>query len=111
MKTSRMRGVTLVELLVAMVLGLFLVGVMGMIFLGSKSTFQAQNQVSRLQESARFAIDTISADLRMSGFSTISPPASGPRTTAARPGPRRWTRPSPARPWSRRRPPARWAMC
>lgn len=68
MKTSRMRGVTLVELLVAMVLGLFLVGVMGMIFLGSKSTFQAQNQVSRLQESARFAIDTISADLRMSGF-------------------------------------------
>ncbi|WP_310463406.1 PilW family protein [Sphaerotilus sp.] len=64
----RMRGVTLVELLVVMALGLFLVGVMGMIFLGSKSTFQAQNQVSRLQESARFTIDTLSADLRMSGF-------------------------------------------
>lgn len=63
-----MRGVSLVELLVAMALGLFLVCIMGMIFLGSKSTFQAQNQVSRLQESARFAMDTVAADLRMSGF-------------------------------------------
>ncbi|MEX8494420.1 PilW family protein [Sphaerotilus sp.] len=64
----RVRGVTLVELLIAMALGLFLVGVMGMIFLGSKSTFLAQNQVSRLQESARFTADTLSGDLRMSGF-------------------------------------------
>lgn len=62
------RGVTLVELMVAMGLGLFLVGVMGMIFLGSKGTFQSQNHVARLQESARFSVDTISADLRMAGF-------------------------------------------
>ena len=62
------RGVSLVELMVAMVLGLFLVGVMGMIFLGSKGTFQSQNHVSRLQESARFTVDTLAADLRMSGF-------------------------------------------
>ncbi|MBP8270853.1 MAG: prepilin-type N-terminal cleavage/methylation domain-containing protein, partial [Sphaerotilus sp.] len=62
------RGVTLVELMVGMTLGLFLVGVMGMIFLGSKGTFQAQNHVSRLQESARFTVDTLAADLRMSGF-------------------------------------------
>lgn len=64
----RPRGVTLVELMVAMVLGLFLVGVMGMVFLGSKGTFQAQNHVSRLQESARFTVDTLATDLRMSGF-------------------------------------------
>lgn len=68
MKSRRVRGVTLVELMVAMGLGLFLVGVMGMIFLGSKSTFQAQKHVARLQESARFAIDTVAADVRMSGF-------------------------------------------
>ncbi|WP_338414294.1 PilW family protein [uncultured Sphaerotilus sp.] len=65
---SLAHGVTMVELLVAMALGLFLVGVMGTIFLGSKSTFQAQNHVSRLQESARFTVDTLSGDLRMSGF-------------------------------------------
>lgn len=62
------RGVSLVELMVAMGLGLFLVGVMGMIFLGSKGTFQSQNHVSRLQESARFTVDTLATDLRMSGF-------------------------------------------
>ncbi|WP_293995332.1 PilW family protein [Sphaerotilus sp.] len=66
--TRRVRGVTLVELMVGMALGLFLVGVMGTIFLGSKSTFQAQNHVARLQESARFTMDTVSADLRMAGF-------------------------------------------
>jgi type IV pilus assembly protein PilW len=64
----RTRGVTLVELMVGMALGLFLVGVMGMIFLGSKGTFQSQNHVARLQESARFSVDTMSADLRMAGF-------------------------------------------
>ena len=64
----RVRGVTLVELMVGMALGLFLVGVMGTIFLGSKGTFQAQNHVARLQESARFSVDTVSADLRMAGF-------------------------------------------
>ena len=63
-----MRGLTLVELMVAMGLGLFLVGVMGTIFLGSKGTFQSQNHVARLQESARFSVDMLSADLRMAGF-------------------------------------------
>ncbi|NYG34061.1 PilW family protein [Sphaerotilus montanus] len=67
-RLRRVRGVTLVELLVAMGLGLFLVGVMGTIFLGSKGTFQSQNHVARLQESARFSVDTLSADLRMAGF-------------------------------------------
>lgn len=67
-RLPRARGLTLVELMVTMALGLFLVGVMGTIFLGSKGTFQSQNQVARLQESARFSVDTISADLRMAGF-------------------------------------------
>ena len=67
-RQPRARGLTLVELLVAMGLGLFLVVVMGTIFLGSKGTFQSQNHVARLQESARFSVDTLSADLRMAGF-------------------------------------------
>lgn len=72
-RLPRARGLTLVELMVTMALGLFLVGVMGTIFLGSKGTFQSQNQVARLQESARFSVDTISADLRMAGV-RIQPP-------------------------------------
>jgi type IV pilus assembly protein PilW len=62
------RGFTLVELMVGMALGLFLVAVMGTIYVGSKSTFQSQESIARLQENGRFAMDTIATDLRMSGF-------------------------------------------
>lgn len=62
------RGFTLVELMVGVALGLFLVAVMGTIYVGSKTTFQAQESTARLQENGRFAIDTIATDLRMSGF-------------------------------------------
>lgn len=65
---SPQRGVTLIELMVGILIGLFLVSVMGMIFLGSKGTFVAQNQVARLQESARFTADVVAGDLRMAGF-------------------------------------------
>lgn len=62
------RGMTLVELMVGVVIGLFLMAVMGTIYVGSKTTFVAQETTSRLQENGRFALDTLSTDLRMSGF-------------------------------------------
>ncbi len=65
---SSARGFTLVELMVGVAIGLFLVAVMSTIFVGSKGTFQSQESTSRLQENGRFAMDTIANDLRMSGF-------------------------------------------
>lgn len=62
------RGMTLVELMVGMAIGLFLVTVMGAVYVGSKGTFNAQESTSRLQENGRFAVDLLSADLRMAGF-------------------------------------------
>ena len=67
-RRSRQAGFTLVELMVALTIGLFVVAVMGTIYLGSKSTFLSQDSMARLQENGRFAIDTIGADLRMAGF-------------------------------------------
>ncbi|MFO1277434.1 MAG: PilW family protein [Sphaerotilus natans] len=64
----RCRGMTLVELMIGLALGLFLVGVAGTLFVGSRMTFSAQSQVGRLQESARFAAERLGADLRMAGF-------------------------------------------
>ena len=61
-------GMSLVELMVGLVLGLFVVAVMGAVYLGSRSTFVAQESGSRLQENGRFVMDTIANDLRMSGF-------------------------------------------
>lgn len=65
---SPVRGVSLVELMVGMVLGLFVIGVMSAVYMGSRNTFVAQESGSRLQENGRFAMDTIANDLRMSGF-------------------------------------------
>ncbi len=59
---------TLVELMVAAMIGLFVVAVMGTVYIGSKGTFLAQDAMARLQENGRFAMDTIGADLRMAGF-------------------------------------------
>ncbi|MBP6903181.1 MAG: PilW family protein [Burkholderiaceae bacterium] len=62
------RGFTLVELLVGVAIGLFLMAVMGAVYVGSKTSFVAQESGSRLQENGRFAMDTLTQDLRMSGF-------------------------------------------
>ncbi len=64
----RQHGMTLIELMVGLAVGLFLVVVMGSIYVGSKGTFNAQESTSRLQENGRFAVDTLAASLRMSGF-------------------------------------------
>jgi type IV pilus assembly protein PilW len=65
---ARQRGMSLVELMIGVVIGLFMVSVMGAVYLGSKGTFVAQESTARLQENGRFAMDTIANDLRMSGF-------------------------------------------
>ncbi|MEK8049624.1 PilW family protein [Ideonella sp. DXS22W] len=59
---------TLVELMVGLVIGLFVVAVMGSVYIGSRTTFAAQESTGRVQENGRFAMDAISQDLRMSGF-------------------------------------------
>jgi type IV pilus assembly protein PilW len=65
---DRQRGVTLVELLVGAAIGLFLVAVMGALFVGGKGGMRSQNHVARLQENGRFLADTLANDLRMAGF-------------------------------------------
>lgn len=62
------RGVSLVEMMIGIVIGMFLVAVMGTMYAGTRSTYTAQESTSRLQENGRFAVDAISRDLRMSGF-------------------------------------------
>ena len=59
---------SLVELMVGVALGLFLIAVMGVMYIGSRSTYIAQESGSRLQENGRFVMDTLAQDLRMSGF-------------------------------------------
>ena len=63
------RGVSLVELMIAMLLGLFLMIGVIQVFVSSKSTYNTQESLSRVQESGRHAIALIARDLRMAGYS------------------------------------------
>lgn len=58
-------GVTLIELMVAMLLGLIVAGGIVTVFSSTSSSNKAQTQLARLQEEGRFAIGRLNNDLRM----------------------------------------------
>ena len=62
------RGMTLVELLVAMSIGLFLIGGALYMYSQSKNAYRAGDSLARLQESARFALDTLEPDIRLARY-------------------------------------------
>lgn len=61
----RSRGFTLIELMVAMVLGLLVAAGIVTVFLSTSSSNRAQNQLAKLQEEGRYAIGRIGNDLSM----------------------------------------------
>ena len=61
----RNSGFTLIELMVAMVLGILVAGGIVTIFISTSSSTKAQTQLARLQEEGRYAIARLSNDLSM----------------------------------------------
>lgn len=61
-------GVTLVELMVALVMSLFLVGGILALHMSGRASFLDNSQVSRIQENVRFASDYMIRDIRTAGF-------------------------------------------
>ena len=59
---------TLVELSVAMAIGLFLIGGALYVYSQSKNSYRAGDSLARLQESARFALDTMEPDIRLARY-------------------------------------------
>lgn len=62
------RGVTLVELMVAMLLGLLLTAGAIQVFAGNRVAYSFNQGLARLQENGRFAIDTLNFRTRMGGY-------------------------------------------
>lgn len=61
-------GLSLVELMVGLALGLVLmVGVL-QVFLASRQTYASNEAMSRLQENGRFALELIAANIRLAGY-------------------------------------------
>lgn len=62
------RGIGLIELMVAMTLGLIIVLGVTQIFLAAKNTYQSQNAAAGIQEDARFLLSKMTQEIRMAGF-------------------------------------------
>ncbi len=67
-KTTCQHGFSIVELMVAMVLGLLLTTGITKVYLTTKDTYNLSENLSRLQENARFAMQYLTQDVRMAGF-------------------------------------------
>lgn len=62
------RGVTLVEILIGLTVGLALTGGVLKIYADNRNAYRLQEGLSRLQENGRFALETMAADIRTAGF-------------------------------------------
>lgn len=65
---SRARGVSLIELMVSMVIGLLLIAGAVNIYSQSRGTFRVNEAAARLQETGRYALGIIEPDVRLAGF-------------------------------------------
>ena len=61
------RGISLVEILVALVISLFLLAGIVQVYTGNKTTFKFTNALAEIQENGRFALETMSQELRLTG--------------------------------------------
>ncbi len=68
-----MQGLTLIEMMIAMALGLLLIAGVGYAYIGSRQTSRQQDALSRIQEGARFAFETMGVDVRMAGYTGCMP--------------------------------------
>jgi type IV pilus assembly protein PilW len=64
---TRMRGVSLIELMVAVAIGALLLIGLVQVFGASRTAYQMSSGMARTQENGRFAIDYLQRDLRMAG--------------------------------------------
>lgn len=67
-RPGRQHGLTMVELLVALVLGLVLVGGALSLFASNRAAFRANDNLARMQENARFAFELLMRETRDAGM-------------------------------------------
>jgi len=67
-RPARQRGLTIVELMIAMTIALVVVGAITYVYVGSRGAYRANENLARVQEGGRFALDFIAQDLRMTSY-------------------------------------------
>lgn len=61
-------GMTLIEIMVALVISMLLIGGIIQIFIGNKLTYRIQDNLSRIQENGRYAVELLNQDIRMANY-------------------------------------------
>lgn len=67
------RGFSLVELMIAVTIGMLILAGVATVYLGSRQTFREQETLARMQEGARYAFEVLSVDIRQAGFAECAP--------------------------------------
>ena len=74
MKTTRLTpprdqlGLSLLEVMISLTIGFLIVAAVGYLYLGSRQSFRTQDNLTTIQENARYALETMSHDIRMAGY-------------------------------------------
>lgn len=68
MPCGRQRGFSLVELMIAMTIGFIVLAGIGYLYVESRQSFRSMDNLSRMQESARYALEIMARDIRMAGY-------------------------------------------
>ena len=77
MMRSKQRGFSLVELMVALLLGTLITAAAVQMFITNQRSFRLQQTMSEVQETGRFAAELISKELRMAGLTRADGTESG----------------------------------
>ena len=76
-------GVTLVELMVGMLVGLLLIAFTASAYIAQSQTTRATDESSRLQETARVAVNALERTIRLAGFTAYGEGTSPPNFCSA----------------------------
>ncbi len=77
-----MSGLSLIELMIALTIGLIIMLGVVQVFAASRTAYQLSEGLARVQENSRFAMDSLQRELRMAGhFGCVNDQAHDPQGT------------------------------
>ncbi|ABA89396.1 type IV pilus minor pilin PilW [Syntrophotalea carbinolica DSM 2380] len=66
--TGNSRGISLIEMMIAMLIGMLLLGGVYRIFISTTTSYRFEEELSNLQENGRFAMEFLTRDTRQTGY-------------------------------------------
>jgi len=64
----KLRGFTIIELMVAITISALILGVLTQVYAGAKRSYRVSEALSRMQENGRYAMDYLARDIRLAGY-------------------------------------------